>query len=75
MIEDRISIDGIEYIKRDLFKGKKAVYIEYRNEELRKMKFLQIENMNTVEVKDKDDLLDAVQKNYITDETCYNVEE
>ena len=75
MIEKEIKINGIEYIRRNLFKGKKAIYIEYRNEELRKIKFLQINNMDTVEVEDKEDLMDAVQNNYITDETCYNMEE
>ncbi len=75
MLNKNIIIDGIKYTKRNLFKGKKAIYIEYRNEELRKIKFLQIKNMDTVEVEDKDDLMDAVQNNYITDDTCYNVEE
>ena len=75
MVEKEIKINGVEYIKRNLFKGKKATYIEYRNEDLRKIKFLQIKDMDAVEVEDKDDLMYAVQNNYITDETCYNVEE
>ena len=65
MINEKIELDGNEYYKGKILKGNNHKYVEYRNKEIGKMKFFEIENGKIVEVKDKEDLKIAIEKNYI----------
>lgn len=65
MINEKIEIDGNEYYKRKILKGNNHKYVEYRNKEIRKIKFFEIEEGKIVEVKDKEDLKKTIEQNYI----------
>ena len=65
MIENKLNIQGNEYIKMKKIKGKKNTYIEYRCEKLGTIKFFEVENGSLKEISDKIDLKETVGKNYI----------
>jgi len=65
MIENKVIIQGNEYIKMKKIKGKKTTYIEYRCEELGSIKFFEVENGSLKEISDKIDLKETIGKNYI----------
>lgn len=65
MMPKTVTIDGYEYKKMKTIKGKKAIYIEYRNDKLRKIKFFEVKKHQLIEVEEKDDLKLTVEKNYI----------
>lgn len=67
IIEKFITINGYKYKKNKIIRGKNTVYVEYRNEELRKIEFFEIHNQKLLDITDKDDLNFAIQKNYICD--------
>ena len=68
MIEKNITFNGKQYERKNKIKGNKKIYIEYRNEELEKIKFFEVNNGNIQEVTDKDDLRNAIKMNYIIKE-------
>ena len=65
MIEKKIIFEGKEYIKIKKIQGNRKTYIEYRNEELQKMKFFEVDKGNLKEISNKEDLKLAIEKNYI----------
>lgn len=65
MIDKKIIFDGIEYTRVKKIQGEKKVYIEYRNEELKKIKFMEVFQGYIQEVIDKTDLKKAIENNYI----------
>ena len=65
MIDEKIELDGKEYYRRKILKGTNHNYVEYRNREIKKMKFFEVENGKLIEVKDKEDLKRTIEKNYI----------
>lgn len=65
MIDKKIIFDGIEYTRIKKIQGEKKVYIEYRNEELKKIKFMEVFQGYIQEVIDKTDLKKAIENNYI----------
>ena len=68
MIEKTIDYEGNQFRKGKIIKGKLHTYVEYRNSELCKMKFFEIDDANIKEITDKQDLKDAIEKNYIIEE-------
>lgn len=68
MIEKTIDYEGYQFEKGKMIKGKLHTYVEYRNSELCKIKFFEIDDGNIKEVTDKQDLKDAVEENYIITE-------
>lgn len=67
MIENKIIFDGKEYIKMKKIRGRNKTYIEYRNEELKKIKFFEVEKGNLKEISNKDELKNVIKENYITE--------
>lgn len=67
MIEKKIIFEGKEYIKMKKIRGDKKTYIEYRNEELQKIKFFEVEKGSLKEISNKEDLKLAIEKNYIVE--------
>lgn len=65
MIEKKIIFEGKEYIKMKKIQGNRKTYIEYRNEELQKIKFFEVDKGSLKEIGNKDDLKIAIEKNYI----------
>lgn len=65
MIENKIIFEGKEYIKMKKIQGNRKIYIEYRNEELQKIKFFEVDKGSLKEISNKDDLKIAIEKNYI----------
>ncbi|MBQ6992053.1 MAG: hypothetical protein IJN50_03985 [Clostridia bacterium] len=65
MIENKIIFEGKEYIKMKKIQGNRKTYIEYRNEELQKIKFFEVDKGSLKEISNKDDLKIAIEKNYI----------
>jgi hypothetical protein len=65
MIDKTINYNGKEYYQIRRIKGKKSEYVEYVNDEIRKIKFFEIEAGSLCEVKDKRDLDEAIKKNYL----------
>lgn len=65
MVEKTIEFDGKEFIKMKTIKSSKHTYVEYRNKELRKIKFFEIDEGLLKEVSNKEDLKEAVLKSYI----------
>lgn len=68
MIEKVIDYEGNQFIRGKKIQGKNHVYVEYRNNELNKIKFFEIHNGNRKDVTDKKDLEEAVINNYIVKE-------
>jgi len=68
MLEKIIEYESHQFIKGKRIKGKLHTYVEYKNSELGKIKFFEIENGNRKEITDKEDLKDAIEKNYIIEE-------
>ena len=66
MIDRKIVFDGIEYTRIKKIQGEKRAYIEYRNEELRKIKFMEVFQGKVQEITDKEDLKKVIKNNYIT---------
>lgn len=65
MINEKIELDGKEYYKGKILKGINHKYVEYRNKEIGRMKFFEIDNGKIIEVKDKEDLKRTIEKSYI----------
>lgn len=65
MVEKTIEFDGKEFVKMKTIKSSKHTYVEYRNKELRKIKFFEIDEGLLKEVSNKEDLKEAVLKSYI----------
>ncbi|MCI9063498.1 MAG: hypothetical protein HFJ17_02715 [Clostridia bacterium] len=65
MIENTINYKGIIYEKNKVINSKGKIYIEYRNEELRKIKFFEVCNNEIQEITDKKELKDVIEQNYI----------
>jgi len=74
MLEKIIEYESHQFIKGKRIKGKLHTYVEYKNSELGKIKFFEIENGNRKEITDKEDLKDAIEKNYIIEENVWKVE-
>ena len=68
MIEKKINYECNEFIKCKIIKGKLHTYVDYRNNELGKIKFFEVDDGNLKEITNKEDLKQAVEKNYIIKE-------
>ena len=66
MIPRTIEFEGDEYRRGKTIKGNRTTYVEYKNIEIGKIKFFENDNGEIKEITDKNDLKDAIQKNYIT---------
>lgn len=64
MIEEKIKLNNIEFKKAKQFNTEEHVYIEYRNDKLRKMKFFEIINEELKDIIDTNDLKKAITENY-----------
>ena len=67
MISKTIFFDGNEYTRMRHIKSEKKVYVEYRNQTLRMIKFFEVERGKLQEITDKEDLKKAIDNNYITE--------
>ena len=65
MIDRKIIIDGLEFSRIKKIQGAEKIYIEYRNEEYKRIKFMEVVQGKIQEVKDKEDLKRAIENNYI----------
>ena len=66
MIPKTIEFEGKEYRRGKTIKGNRTTYVEYKNIEIGKIKFFENYNGEIKEITDKNDLKDAIEKNYIT---------
>lgn len=66
MIPKTIEFEGNEYRRGKTIKGNRTTYVEYKNIEIGKIKFFENDNGEIKEITDKNDLKDAIEKNYIT---------
>lgn len=71
MIDETIIFNGNEYTKRKIIKSLTKTYVEYRNTTLKRIKFFELENGALYSITDKDDLKQAINANYITNESGY----
>ena len=67
MLKNIIVIDEIEYRKIKKIKSKNKIYVEYRNDELKKIKFFEVKDNEISEVTNEEDLKVAIVNNYIVD--------
>lgn len=65
MTNKTINYHGEIYTKGKMIQGKQITYIEYRNEELKKIKFFELYGEILRDVSDKEDLKLAIEENYI----------
>ncbi len=65
MIDKKIIIDEIEFIRIKKIQGEKKVYVEYRNEEKQLIKFMEVSQGLIQDVTDKEDLKKTIENNYI----------
>lgn len=65
MIENKIECDGIVYIRKKRIKGQKKTYVEYRNDELKRIRFFEISKGKLNDVSDLEDLKLTIKNNYI----------
>ena len=66
MIPKTIEFENKEYRRGKTIKGKRNTYVEYKNIEIGKIKFFENDNGEIKEITDKNDLKEAIEKNYIT---------
>lgn len=65
MIKDSINYQGFEYVKGKIIKSKNKTYVEYRNKELKKIKFFEVEKEDLYSITDEEDLKQTIRENYI----------
>ena len=67
MLKEGIIYAGNEYLLDKKIATEKCTYYAYKNEELRKIKFFEMNNSKLEDVKDLEELKKVIDKNYITD--------
>lgn len=66
MKDNALIIDGKEYLKKRVVKKDNRIFVEYRNDEVKKIKFYEIKDNKLYEIKDEDTLIELIKENYIT---------
>lgn len=65
MLKKSIEVNGEIYILKNVIRENKNTYVEYRNEEIKKMKILKLENGKLEKINDQEELNMILEKNYI----------
>jgi len=68
VLEKIINYEGNQFVRGKKIREKNKIYIEYRNNELQKIKFFEVHYGIIKEVTDEDDLKEAIKNNYIISE-------
>ena len=72
MISEKIKVNGDEYYKGKKILGNGHEYIEYINEDKRKLKFFEIIDGELQDIVEKEDLKNAIKNNYETSDDIVN---
>lgn len=67
MIKEGIIYEGNEYVLDKKIVTEKCTYYAYKNKELRKIKFFEMNNGRLENVRDIEELKKVIDENYITD--------
>ena len=64
MIENEIEYNGNKYYKFKVFQEEGTTYIEYRNDDIKSIKFFEEIDGKICEIKDLEKLKKVIEKNY-----------
>lgn len=67
MIKEGIIYEGNEYVLDKKIETEKCTYYAYKNKELGKIKFFELNNGKLENVRDIEELKKVIDENYITD--------
>lgn len=67
MIEKELQIDGNTYYKGKTIQEDDSIYVEYRNDELKKIRFFEIIDGKLNEITNEEKLKKAIENNYVVD--------
>lgn len=67
MVKEGIIYEGNEYLLDKKIETEKCTYYAYKNKELRKIKFFEMNNGKLENVRDIEELKKVIDENYITD--------
>ena len=67
MLEKEIQIDEVIYYRGKTIQEEDSTYVEYRNDEIKSIRFFEVIDGNLHEIIDEDKLKRAIEKNYNID--------